>query len=171
VLILVAAIWAMLYVAWELTRSSADFENRAGVFWPWLGWALLSYLPATVAIGTIYISHDQEEFGYAEALSFTLLPPLTVLFVVHASGRAIDAAGASLAEIWAFWRPNYTVLVAAYLLLTGPVTFLSEALYIWFGDENMLVEVASSVIYLPALLLGTVLTVEAYHRATVKSPA
>lgn len=171
VLMFSAAFWAIFYVAWELTRSSADFENRAGSFWPWLGWGLLSYLPTIIAIMAIYYSHDQEEFGYAEALAFTLLPVLTVPLMVHASGRAIDSVGPSFADIWAYWRQNYIALVAVYLLLTGPAMFLSEAIYIWFGNEGMPVEVASSLLYLPAFLLGTVMTVEAYHRVTLKLPA
>jgi hypothetical protein len=164
ILMLAGMIGVTFYVAWILTRHSADFQDRKGAFWPWLGWMLLSLVPAIVAFLLIYFSHDREEFGYAEALAFALLPPLTVPLSVHASGKAIDAAGPSFKEIWIYWQPHYFTLVAASFLLTGPASFLSDMLYIWFGEQSLIVDIASALVYLPALLLGTVLTVEAFHR-------
>ncbi len=168
ILLLGGMIWVTLYVAWYLTRQVADFQDRKGAFWPWLGWMLLSVVPAIVAILLIYFSHDREEFGYAEAVASAALPPFTFPLSVHASGRAINAVGPSFKEIWVYWRPHYFALVAASFLLAGPASFFSDALYIWFGEESLIVDMASTLLYLPVILLGTVLTVEAFHRVPAR---
>jgi hypothetical protein len=94
ILLLAGMIWVTFYVAWILTRHSADFQDRKGAFWPWLGWMLLSLVPAIVALLLIYFSHDREEFGYAEALAFALLPPFRFPYM-HQEKRSMLSAQVS----------------------------------------------------------------------------
>ena len=164
VLILAAVIWIFFFVYWKLTRSVADFEDRKGAFWPWVGWGLLALVPVIAVMIGFLVAEDGEDSLYVEALALTFLPPLSAPLFIHATGRAIDATGPRASEVLAYWKPRYWVLVTAYLLVTAPATLLSELLYIFAVGENMLLEIAASLISLPAIILGTVLTVEAFHR-------
>lgn len=166
----IAICWLILHVSWRLTRGLSDYTDRLGAFWPWLGWGLLAYLPTLAIVLGLFIANGAEEYSYLEALAFACLPPLSVPLLVHASGRAIDATGPRAGEVLTFWSQRYLPLAAAYFLVTAPTTFISEALYVFAAGKNMLIDVAASIIYLPALILGTALTVEAFHCIPQKSP-
>jgi predicted Na+-dependent transporter len=132
---------------------------------------LLAYLPTIAVVIGLFIANGDEAYSYTEAFALAVLPPLAAPLLVHASGRAIDATGPRAGEVLTFCSQRFLPLVAGYLLVTAPATFLSEALYIFAADENMLFDVVASLVYLPGMILGTVLTVEAFHRMPQKSPA
>ncbi len=169
VLMIAAVIWLLVFVIWKLTRKTADYEDRKGAFWPWLGWTLLAFVPTIAVVMGVAIASGEEKYSYLDAIAFTLLPVFFAPLLVHASGRAIDRAGPSASKVLGYWMQRYLPLVAAYFLVTGPATLLSETLYFMSADENLLIGVAASLAYLPAMVLGTVLTVEAFHRMPQKS--
>jgi hypothetical protein len=168
---MIAICWLTLHISWKLTRSFADYTDRPGAVWPWLGWSFLTYVPTIAVVIGLYAANDAEGFFYPEAFAFAFLPAITAPLLVHATGRAIDATGPRVGGVMTFWARHYAPLVATYLLVTAPPTLLSEVLYIFSANENILIDVAASLIYLPAMILGTALTVEAFHRTPQKSPA
>jgi hypothetical protein len=168
--VMIAICWLILHVSWKLTRNFADYADRPGGFWPWVGWALLAYLPTIAVIIGLAAASGIEDYSYLQAMVFACLPSLSAPLLVHSTGRAIDATGPHLREVFSFWTKRYIPLVTAYLLITASATFLSEALTVHYGNENTLIDIVASLIYLPAMILGIALTVEAFHRVAEKSP-
>jgi hypothetical protein len=168
-LLTVAAVISLLFfVSWQLTRNVADYSDRKGAFGGWLGWSMLAYMPTIVVATILAIQYRSDEPSYAESIVFTLLPIFSAPLLVYASGRAIDGKSPKTEATLAYWLQHYWPLVSAYALVTVPATLLSETLYL-IDDESMVIDVAASLIYMPALVLGISLTVEAFHRTRVKT--
>ena len=107
VLLLTVIAFAVILVGfWKLERATADYQDRAGDFFAWIGWGTVAYSP--IFFGAIMIhrtSSDGEpyylESAYAVCAAF--LAPL----LVHASGRAIDQHGPLLTFTWNYWSARY----------------------------------------------------------------
>jgi hypothetical protein len=169
-LMLGAVIYLLLFVSWKLTRVTADYQDRKGALEPWIGWTFLAYVPTIAIMIALGVANDGEDFSITQTLVFAFIPILSAPLLVHASGRAIDAAGPPPGLLMAYWSQYYLPLVLAYALVTVPAAMLSEAIY-FTAEGNLLIDIAASLAYLPAMLLGIILTVEAFHRTPQKSPA
>jgi hypothetical protein len=158
----------MLSCFYRLTRELADDQGRSGAFWPWVGWGVLAILPYLIWMVALSIWDFEADYFWLDTFSYIALSALTVLLLVHASGRAIDTAGPAISAILSYWRPDYHRLMLAYLLLTAPLVLAGELLE-KFALEEWPLAIATSVTvslaYVVSTLLGTSLTVEAFHQA------
>jgi hypothetical protein len=158
----------MLYCFYRLTRELADDQGRSGAFWPWVGWEVLAILPYLILMVALSIWDSEADYFWLDTFSYIALSALTVLLLVHASGRAIDTAGPAISAILSYWRPDYHRLMLAYLLLTAPLVLAGELLEKFALGEwptTIATSVIVSLAYVVSTLFGTSLTVEAFHWA------
>lgn len=162
----------MFWVLWTLTRQCSDVRDRRGAFWPWIGWSLAAYLPGIFVLLVLGISGvvNFEESFLGESLLLTLSIVIAAPWFVHASGRAIIAAGPTISEIWSNWRQDYAALATAFALVAAPFGFLSDMVYV-LADESLLTDIIATLVYFPATLLMTTLSVEAFHRVPYTAKA
>lgn len=160
----------LMLAQWRLTREASDLRGRPGAVWPWVGWTVLAYLPPITAASVIAHSFDSEPATplILQSALIALMSSLAVPLLVHADGRAIDAAGPDVREIWSHWKGDYPVLVAAFLVVTLPFSLLGN-LIPWVAGDGLISEIGTALVCLPDSILGTLLTVEAFHRVPQKA--
>lgn len=158
----------ILFGFWRLERAAANYQDRTGDFFAWIGWGLLAYVPM-ISIGAIamYRIHPDGDTAYYESLYMSLVA-FGAPLLVHASGRAIDEHGPPMNAIWAFWSARYFTLVGAYLLATAPLLVAGDMIFLFSnaGRATVIVgEAIAALLYLTSSVIATALTVEAFHRA------
>jgi hypothetical protein len=164
VVLMATAMMALILVtSWKLTRACADQQHYAGAFWSWLGWSLVAYLPALIALVALAMADPDGRYPFVEILIWTVIAVLLAPLLVHASGRAVDANGPAIGVVWKHWSKRYLSLLFAMLVLTGPIIVLSEIAYL-VDDYSFIWSVIGGWVSLPAMLLGIAMTVEAFHR-------
>lgn len=160
----------MLVAYWRLTRETADIQGRRGAVGPWLGWTLLAYLPAAVAAVAFAFAgqSDPDSPLILESAVIAFLQAIAAPLFVHGSGRAIDAAGSDVGDIWAYWERDYPALVVAFLLIMAPFTLIGDLITQLAGDGPV-AGTAAALTYLIGSILGTLLSVEAFQRVPHKA--
>lgn len=161
---------AALFAYWRLTRETSDIRDRQGAAGPWLGWTLLAYLPAVAAAVAFALAghSDPDSPLILESAVVALLQTVAAPWLVHASGRAIDAAGPDVGAVWTYWKADYPALVVAFIVAVAPFTLLSD-LITEIAGNGPVASLASALAYLPGSILGTLLSVEAFHRVPQKA--
>lgn len=166
-----AAAVLAFYATWRLTREASDIQGRQGALWAWIGWTILAYLPAVggaVVIAALASAETSVSPMIAESLVISLLAALGAPLLVHASGCAIDVDASQMGDVWAGWKNDYFTLVISYVVLTLPFYMLGD-LASHFGGTDFATHLFAALLYVPATILGTVLTVDAFHRVPQKA--
>ena len=166
-LLTIFAFAVILLGFWKLKRAAANYQDRTGNFFAWVGWGILAYSPMFVGAFIIYrVEPDGEPF-YLEtvyAVGVAFFAPL----LVHASGRAIDQYGPPLASISNHWSPRYLSLIIAYLVATVPL-YIASDIVLHFSEDGrdalLIGDIVSVLLFLAGSTIATAVTVEAFHRA------
>lgn len=168
--IFVLLVALMLLAYWRLTRETADIQGRQGSGGSWFGWTVLAYLPAVVAAVAFVLAgqSDPQSSLLLESAVIAFLQAVAAPLFVHGSGRAIDAAGSDVGDVWAYWQRDYPALVVAFLLIMAPFTIGGDLITQIAGD-GLVAGVAAALTYLIGSILGTLLSVEAFQRVPHKA--
>lgn len=168
--LVVASTVLMFYAYWRLTREVADVRGRKGAVGPWLVWTIIAYLP--VAVAAVVAGFRATEHSDYDMLAVTLLisglSALMAPVLVHASGCAIDPENSNVGQVWNAWRGQFFALALAFAAFTLPFALLGDLVMVLVG-EGTIPSILAAILYLPASILSTLLTVEAFHRVSHKA--
>jgi len=171
---LIIGVIALVVTHWNLTRALAlSHADEQGDVGPWIGWSIVAILPVLPLSFLLDSASDKQPFWLLSSFVFAAASCLLVPISVHATGRAINQNGPSLGAIFDYWLARYTRLFIAYLLVSVPLTMISDALYN-YGKSSQTVAVltafATSILYFIVTLLSIAVTVIAYREAEAGRP-
>lgn len=173
--VLIVGAVGIFVTLWKLTRklgrAKADEHGDIG---SWIGWGIVSALPAIPFIALLDFGAEAPPLWWFNSLLVAVTMCLAVPVAVHASGRAINAAGPSLGVIFDYWLKNYFRLFIAYFAVSAPVELVSDALN-RFGrgtsQEAILGSFIVSTMYFISSILAIAITVLAYREAEAHQPS
>lgn len=169
VMLLIGAVVMMFVTLWRIIRALGDStENDLGGVGPWIGWAIIAYLPVSVVLGLLEHQFEISSNWSLSAILFSVGMSLTVPLIVHADGRAVQAEGPPVSDIVGYWAKNYLRLFGSYLAVSLPLLIASEGLVAIETANNALaigLAIASAIVSFFTTLVCTGITVSAYREA------